>query len=696
MGLPGTPEVDVSGGGEILVVDDDDLLRELIAAELAKGGHHITSAEDGQDALTLLEQHEVDVVVTDLVMPRIDGVALLSTIKERWPETEVVVVTAQTELDDAVRCLRLGAFDFVTKAQRMTDLAPTVARAVERRRLRRQTALYKASQLIFSVKERASLFQRIVDVVTEIMQADDCSIMLPAADGRLHVAYSNGLSEEKRRRIFAGSERIASRISQDRRPVILHGDARGDGRFQDLAPFREVRSSIVYPLCTAERLLGVLNVNRVAAERKPFKPDDLERLTVLAAQIVLALEVHELLRQLTASERFASIGQLASGIAHEINNPVSYVMSNVQYCQEVLASLEAGGAQWSAELATNLRTALTDAEEGTVRIRDVIHDMRNMTRNAKQDSAILDINDAVNAALRMVSADLRACAELSLELRADLGVLGTTSRIAQVLVNLFSNAVHAIQQTPSRRGKLVVRSYRRGERVLVEVEDTGIGIEPDHMSRLFDPFFTTKPPEQGSGLGLAICREIVQMHGGEITVRSTVGQGATFTLDLPWANPYMHTVEESESNAVAGTPLKGRALLIDNEVSLLRSYTRALEGEHEVKIAESAPAALSLLERDQAFDVVVCDLLMPEVSGMELFDQVSMRFPSLMSRFVFLTGSIGHPAVQRFIGKVENLVLEKPLSVAGMRQLIELGRSGGPLDRQTAGQFGGRPREPAR
>ncbi|MBI3180029.1 MAG: response regulator, partial [Deltaproteobacteria bacterium] len=185
---PDTAAANTGGGGEILVVDDDALLREMMCAELAKGGHNLATAEDGQDALTKLDQHEYDAVVTDLVMPKVDGVALLSAIRERWPDTEVVVVTAQTELDYAVRCLRLGAFDFVTKGDRMTDLGPTVERAVERRRLRRQTALYKASQLIFSVKERASLFQRIVDVVTEIMQADDTSIMLPAVDGRLHVA----------------------------------------------------------------------------------------------------------------------------------------------------------------------------------------------------------------------------------------------------------------------------------------------------------------------------------------------------------------------------------------------------------------------------------------------------------------------------------------------------------------------------
>ncbi|MBI3179702.1 MAG: HAMP domain-containing histidine kinase, partial [Deltaproteobacteria bacterium] len=390
------------------------------------------------------------------------------------------------------------------------------------------------------------------------MQADDTSIMLPAVDGSLHVAYSNGLSEEMRRQTFAAGERIASRISRDRRAVILNGDVRGDDRFHDLAPLRSVRSSIVYPLCTGDRVLGVLNVNRVAAERKLFKPDDLERLAVLAAQIVLALEVHELLRQLTASERFASIGQLASGIAHEINNPVSYVMSNVQYCREVLAGLDAGDASWSAELAGNLRTALADAEEGAARIRDVIRDMRSMTRNAKQVTAVFDIGDAVNAALRVTSADVRSCAEVTTELDSELGVLGTMSRLAQVFVNLLTNAVYSIQQTPSRRGKLTLRGYRRGDRVLVEVRDTGAGIEPDHLSRLFDPFFTTKPPEHGSGLGLAICREIVQMHGGEIMVQSTIGHGATFTIDLPWADLRAQPWVRGKDPASKGAAIKGR------------------------------------------------------------------------------------------------------------------------------------------
>lgn len=426
----------------ILVVDDELGLRDLLRCELEGRGHEVGVASDGLQAVEFLRRTEFDVVVTDVRMPGLDGIGVLRAVKELAPETEVIITTGFAEMEKAIECVRGGAFDFIQKPFQVGDLLATVDRAIERQRLRGTTALYQVSQVIFGNCEPQRLPERIVDIAMKVMAADDVSLILPEADDRFYLAYSHSLSPEVQATVqLALGERIAGRIAASREPVLIDDDLSKDARFKDVPSHGRVRSSIVYPLLSGDRLVGVLNINRVAGSRR-FRKQDLERASVLASQVLLALENAELLRRLVESERLASVGQLAAGVGHEINNPVAYVLANhasLRQGLEVVARLdallatgadarllqetwnEAGGHAFLEEL----REELADAEDGAQRIREIVHDLRSLARGDDTRDSIIDLNEVIRSALRMTSAELRARAKVSTLLSANVDVSGS-------------------------------------------------------------------------------------------------------------------------------------------------------------------------------------------------------------------------------------------------------------------------------
>ena len=300
------------GAPRILVADDEPGFRGRIAHALGAEGYEISMAEDGASAIAFLTQSEFDVVVTDVRMSGASGVEVLRLTRMTAPDTHVVVTSESPSLAMAIECLRTGAFDFIQKPVDIIELVSAVTRAVESRRIHQAGDLYQASQAVLATQELERLPEVIVEVARRVMHADDASLMLPDPAGRLYVAYSSSLVPEVRGAIV-GDERVASRIARNREPVLITKGLASDPRFSDIQDYKRVSSSIVYPLMAGERLVGVLNLNRADPDR-PFRRGDVDRASVLASQALLALENSRLLRQMVASERLASIGQLAASV----------------------------------------------------------------------------------------------------------------------------------------------------------------------------------------------------------------------------------------------------------------------------------------------------------------------------------------------------------------------------------------------
>ena len=257
----------------------------------------------------------------------------------------------------------------------------------------------------------------------------------------------------------------------------------------------------------------------------------------ITGAIGVALDITErkaMEAKLSQAERLASMGTLAAGVAHEINNPLTYVMANIGFVAERLSKLRPYPAAAFDQQVEELGTALSEAQEGAVRVRQIVRDLKTLARGDEEHYGPVDIARVIETSVGMVAADIRAKAELVVDLGAVPSVEASESRLGQVLVNLLVNSAQSIGEGgPSvNRIRVATRTDAAG-RAVISVSDTGSGIPPEVLGRIFDPFFTTKPVGVGTGLGLFICHGIVKALGGEITVESRLGSGTTFRVLLP-------------------------------------------------------------------------------------------------------------------------------------------------------------------
>ncbi|MEW5851110.1 MAG: response regulator [Myxococcota bacterium] len=525
-------------GTHILVVDDDPAICRILSATLTRAGHTVVVATDCASALEQLEFNEFDVVLSDIRMPGRDGLRLLSELRTLAPETPFIVVTAYADVETLIACVRGGAYDVVEKPLHLSALTAAVDRALEKRRAAVEAHAPPRGMAFTETSDPAVLANHIVGVVRQDLDADTASLMLLNDLGQLVIAGAHGLSDELvAQTTVALGEGVAGRVAADRKPALIQARGPVDPRFADLVGRRRTRSSVVYPLVVGTRLLGVLSVGRHGANR-PFRQRELQRMSLLAMGVALAVDNLRLTREMAAQERLAAIGQLAAGVAHEINNPVTWVLASLKGMTEELDALQADDPVARSRAVGNVAEMLTDATEGAQRIREIVRDMRSLSRTDAALDQRFDINDAVHAAMRICTPALReAGARVQLQLGDDVEVLGSVGRMSQVVINLVTNAAHAVEGLEPSRRQITVRTCRQGDRVLVEVGDRGRGIAPHHVRRVFQPFFSTKAEGQGTGLGLSICQELVRRHGGVITVDSEVDVGTRFQVHLAAADP---------------------------------------------------------------------------------------------------------------------------------------------------------------
>lgn len=391
------------------------------------------------------------------------------------------------------------------------------------------------------------------------------------------------------------------------------------------------------------------------------------------SRVAQELAVSERLR--ARAEELASTGRIAAEVSHEINNPLTYVATNLEYLREILPT---------DGRSPELEEALDHATEGADRIRQIVADLLSMVR-LTDDVRSAFVDDTVLEAIRMARNEVRHHARLETRLESHAVVAGDPRRLAQLLLNLLTNAAQAIPAGQAAKHQIVVSTELEGEpwdaddrprrepqedghgMVMIRVRDTGSGITPEVQARLFEPFFTTKEPGKGTGLGLAVCKRIVEELGGSIDFTTEIGVGTEFQVRLP--------ATEAPAPAPDLTPLpidlgSARVLVVDDDELVGSSIVRVLRREHEVVYAQSGHAALELLQHDSRFDLVVCDLMMPDMSGMELHTRVVDRDPELARRFVFMTGGAFTDAAARFVENAEHPVLTKPVRAAELRHAV--------------------------
>jgi PAS domain S-box-containing protein len=629
----------------LLVIEDRDDDAAGLVREVRRGGYDPTVQR--VDTLEHLEKaldQRWDVVLCDVGVPGLDAPTSIAAVHANHVDTPCIVVSVKGRGNGADAALECGAQDFVDNISR---LVPAIDRELRDSEMRIKHALAESTLRATEASFRAA-FELIPDGVL-VYRDGVVTHSNGSAAALLGALVPDNLVGRPLLELFAQSDQAAvlARMEEIR-------PSSAPARLAELTMVR-LDGSVVHVETTTTSVLfdgqpAVLAVLRDVSARR------------------------ELVARTMHVDRMLAVGTLAAGVGHEINNPLAYVMANVAYASgevsrvqqrlEKLVDREESASTLAAALA-EVVVVLAEVDEGAGRIRDIARDLNTLARN-DEDLGLVDLRAAADSALRMAAPEIRQRARVVRHYDDVPPVRASASRVSQVLLNLVINAAHAIAKGAHDSNEIAVHIRSEGADVLVEVQDTGCGIAPEHFERLFTPFFTTKPIGQGTGLGLSISKRIVRSLGGDIEVDSVPGRGTTMRVRLP-------AVRNARPRDVPSRPpssARGKLLFIDDERLLGTAFQRALSHEHDVLVVETAAEALARLTAGEWFDVIFCDFNMPAMTGADLYEVIERSMPECAPRFVMVTGEGHGPRTRELRARGKTPILEKPLDMDQVRDVL--------------------------
>lgn len=363
--------------------------------------------------------------------------------------------------------------------------------------------------------------------------------------------------------------------------------------------------------------------------------------------------------RLRMNDRMASLGTLASGVAHEINNPLTYVLGNLDFIRE---TLEPAGDQ-------ELLGAFSDAVHGLEQVAALVGDLRVFSHPGRTEFTAVDLNHVVDATIRIAKGALDRCAVLVREPQELPPIAGNASQVGQVVLNLVTNAIDAIESGSTADNEIRIDTCHDDKKVVLTVSDTGAGIPAELGERIFDPFVTSKAAGIGTGLGLSICRSIVVSLGGTIRAERRSPRGTAVTVAFALHNAEPREAPDSHSGRLPSEPRDARILVVDDDDRVAQVTARALRG-YDVEVAPDGRAALERIRGGQVFDLVLCDLMMPGMTGMELFRAIADTDPELAERFVFMSGAAFSADARSFVESTARPMLHKPFALSALRTTV--------------------------
>jgi len=634
----------------ILVVEDERVVAHDIAESLDRMGYEVVgTAASSTECLAHAERQRPDLVLMDIrIEGALDGIETAKLLRSRF-DVPVIFLTAFADEATVARAKHTEAHGYILKPFRAGELKSAV-----------EIALHKHAMEL-ELKLREHWFATTLRAISDAVMAVD-----PAGNVKFANPVAEGLLGEK------SEELLGKNLPEVFRPI--------DERTRVPIPLptpEEVATGKTFELQDGAALVGANGEHPIEDSMSPIIDD---RGKVLGSVLVFrdVSEARRLRERVALADRMASLGTLAAGVAHEINNPLTYVLGNASVVYRDLERLRlsvrqrrgsAGELLEMVEQTTlDMAEALLEIQDGAERIRGIVVDLRAFSR-PDEGGRVGDVRAALDWALRVTEIEITARARLIKNLAQLPPVRAGAAPLGQVFVNLLLNAAQAIGEGRAREAVVeVTAGMDSADFVFVEVRDTGEGMTAEVQKRIFEPFFTTKPVGKGTGLGLSICHGIVTSAGGSLEVESTPGVGSRFRVRLPVSKVETRKTEPPGSGEEAPRT-RARLLVVDDEPQVATAMRRVLT-KHEVVSVLSADEALARLAEDSSFDLIFCDVAMPGRSGQELYEELLAKRPELAERIVFVTGGTFTPQLSEFLQSVPRPCLTKPFGAAELREHV--------------------------
>ena len=612
----------------VLLVDDNPADADLFARALESaptGSFEVEAVDRLSGAVARAGAGGVDVIVLDLSLPDSFGLDTLRSMRQAAPDVPIVVVTGQDDDQAGLHALNAGAQDYLIKGDvDGRGIARSLLFAIERRRFHEQ--LGRRDALVAEAQQIARLGSFEWDIASDqFVCSDEFLNIYGLAASPVRITY----------------EAFRTRTHPE--------DIEKIGRLMEKA----VKSTQPYDF--EHRILRGTDVVVLHA-RGRIVVDASGQATRITGTSQDITERKKLEEKLLFAARMSSVETLAAGVAHEINNPLTYVVANLEFIAKGVRGVD--GAGRGLDLL-EVAEALDEARHGAERIRRIVRGLKTFSRADEERRVAVELQPLIELSINMTFNEIRHRARLVKDFGKTPAVDADESRLSQVFVNLLINAAQAFGDgnIDDNEIRVVTWTDERG-RAVVEVRDNGAGIAVEHRGRIFDPFFTTKPVGVGTGLGLSICHGIVAAHGGELTLEPS-GAGAVFRIALPPASLAVdEVIEPPAPRAIPGR--RGRVLVIDDEPLVVSALRRILGRDHDVVAAGNGEEALALFHTGERFDAILSDVMMPVMSGIELYDRLSLDVPEQADKVIFITGGAFTPTAQAFLDRMQNPRAEKP------------------------------------
>jgi signal transduction histidine kinase len=523
----------------ILIADDEQSIRDLCARVLTDAGYYVRLVKDGLEAVEAARQEPFDLLLTDILMPGLDGLEAAQAIQGFAPDIVCVVITGHGTMDMVIEALKLGFYEFVAKPFTPRQLLRAVSHALERERLRWENVrlkallpLFELNKAFMSTVDVQPLLQQVADVARQAVRADHVLLaLLDEGCNRVVVQVASGPPLPDSLWAVGGqAQQTTRRVIRSGQQLVVQGRDDHSGAFANLMLESGIHAFILTPLAVKEdRPLGVLVVARVA-EGDAFTGTDPPLLAVLSGQAAIAIENARLFEETQrAYQELQQLDQMKSEFiniaAHELRTPLAILMGHADLLE--------------AELNGELREHVQIITRNAVRLRDLIQDMLDLRKLEMGEAQVypveLYVRNVIDEAVSDVVSLARAKDQtVRTDVPANVKPICTDPQKLYIVVsNLLSNA---IKFTPPG-GRIEVQAFERGDAVQISVRDTGPGI-PSHLhDKIFDRFYQVEESltrrHEGIGLGLAIVKGMVELWGGQIWVESEVGKGSIFSFTIP-------------------------------------------------------------------------------------------------------------------------------------------------------------------